>query len=204
VLLMRLAAMVLAAGRSRRFGTDNKLLAVLDGQPLVARTVAAATAAGFDRVVVVTGPDHLAIAATLADCPVRLIRCADARDGLGFSIATGIGALAAEIDGVAILPGDMPLMTPATLKAMADIFVAHGGERIVHAIDAAGEQRNPVFWPRAFFPMLASLEGDRGAKTLIRESIGVRPQSDDELVDVDEAAALATAQEILRTRSGTI
>ena len=67
---MRLAALILAAGRSRRFGDGNKLLATLGGQPVVRRTVAAVRGAGLQDIIAVTGPDGDAIAHVLAD-----VRC---------------------------------------------------------------------------------------------------------------------------------
>jgi molybdenum cofactor cytidylyltransferase len=194
---MRIAALVLAAGRSRRFGARNKLLADLEGRAVLARTVAAVTAAEFDETMVVTGPDHDAIEQVLREAPVRLVRCANERDGIGLSIATGIVALRSDLEGVAILPGDMPLMTTATLRKIADEFVSHQGQRIVHAADGQGAQRNPVLWPRIFFSELMSLQGDRGAKIMIRDAVTVRVTDDRELLDIDDEEGFARARQAL-------
>ncbi len=194
---MRIAALVLAAGRSRRFGTKNKLLADLEGRAVVARTIAAVTAAGFDETIVVTGLDHDAIEQVLRDTPVRLVRCADAHDGMGFSIATGIAALRHNVDGVAILPGDMPLMKAATLRALADKYVSHQGQRIVHASDGQDTQSNPVLWPRTFFADLMTLRGDRGAKSMIRDAVAVRVPDDRELIDIDDEDTFVLVRQAL-------
>jgi molybdenum cofactor cytidylyltransferase len=191
---MRLAALILAAGRSRRFGADNKLLASLGGDAVIRRTVAAVRGAGLDTIVAVTGPDGDAIEAALADFSVRCVRCADDRDGLGYSIATGAGALDADSNGVMIVPADMPLLSSASLRMLISVFGAQGGRRIVHAADANGVQRNPVIWPRAMFENLGALHGSDGAKALIRDAIAVRiPER--ELVDIDDAADFAQAQQ---------
>jgi molybdenum cofactor cytidylyltransferase len=194
---MRVAALVLAAGRSRRFGTDNKLLAPLEGTAILARTAAAVTTAGFDETVVVTGLDHDAIAEVLRDVPVRLVRCADERDGMGYSIAAGVAALREGTDGVAIVPGDMPLLTSATLRMLADVFAAHGGQRIVHAADRSGAQRNPVIWPGAFFGALQARQGDRGAKALIADAVAVGVAENCEIIDIDDGDAFALAEQML-------
>ena len=192
---MRLTAIVLAAGRSQRFGTENKLLVDVDGKAVIARTVAAVTAI-FDDAIVVTGCDHAAIATVLSGCAVRLVRCAGDQDGLGFSIATGVRALNGDRDGALILPGDMPLVTPRTLRDVADVFALHGGRRIVHAVDREGNQRNPVLWPHNHFATLGALVGDRGGKGLIADAVTISPRDDVELIDIDDRAALDQVREI--------
>ncbi len=196
---MRLTAIVLAAGRSRRFGIENKLLADLDGEAVIVRTMASITAV-FDNPIVVTGPDHAAIAQVLCAFAMRLVRCAGDQDGLGFSIAAGVRELAAECDGALILPGDMPLVTPHTLREVVDAFAAHEGLRIVHAVDRAGDQRNPVLWPRNTFAKLASLEGDRGGKALISDAVTVVARDDAELMDIDDRAALDRVRAMFHQR----
>ena len=196
---MRLTAIVLAAGRSRRFGTENKLLADVGGEAVIVRTLASITAV-FDDTIVVTGPDHAGIAQVLSASAVRVVRCAGDQDGLGFSIAAGVRELAADCNGALILPGDMPIVTTRTLFEVVDAFAAHDGRRIVHAVDRAGNQRNPVLWPRDAFAKLAALEGERGGKALISNAVTVLVRDDAELIDIDDHAALERVREIVRQR----
>jgi molybdenum cofactor cytidylyltransferase len=194
VLLMRLAALILAAGRSRRYGDDNKLLAMLGGETVVRRTVTAVRDAGLRDIIAVTGPDGEAIARLLADIPVRCVPCADDRDGLGYSVATGTGALDADIDGVMIVPGDMPLLSAASLRLLVSVFAAQGGRRIVHAADVNGTQRNPVIWPRHMIAQLTAMHGSDGAKAFIRDALAVRiPERD--LLDIDTESDFAKARQ---------
>jgi molybdenum cofactor cytidylyltransferase len=197
---MRIAALILAAGRSRRFGAGNKLLADLEGKPVLAHTLAAVTAAGFDQVLLVTGHDHDAMMEITQRFAIDAIRAPDADEGMGASIAAGVARIAPDIEGLAILPGDMPLVTSHTLHILTQTFVAHAAKSIVHAAGRDGAQRNPVVWPRRYFPQLAALEGDRGAKSLIRDAIAVRISDETELFDIDDAAALAEARTVLRAR----
>jgi molybdenum cofactor cytidylyltransferase len=197
---MRLAAIVLAAGRSRRFPSGNKLLADLEGRAVLAHTLAAVTAAGFDRILLVTGPDHDALVRVAQPFDLQIVRCPDTADGMGHSIAAGVSALTSDIDGVAIVPGDMPLLTPRTLRTLAGAFDTHAGRSIVHPVTHDGSQRNPVFWPRSHIEALRSLDGDRGAKPLIRNAIAVRIADESEWLDVDDPASLGAARTVLRAR----
>jgi molybdenum cofactor cytidylyltransferase len=197
---MHVAALVLAAGVSRRFGPDNKLLADLEGAPVLAHTLAAVSAAGFDQTLVVIGRDHAALSNVLQSFRVRIVECADAGDGIGTSISAGVVMLAPNIDGLAIIPGDMPLLTPQTLHTLLQTFAAHAGSSIVYATDSEGAQRNPVLWPRSYVSQLAVLKGDRGAKSLIGQAIGVRISDPNELLDVDDAGDLITARDVIRAR----
>jgi molybdenum cofactor cytidylyltransferase len=197
---MQIAALVLAAGRSRRFGPGNKLLADLEGTPVLAHTLAAVCAAGFDRTLVVTGQDHAALTNILRRFRVHIVSCADDGEGMGTSIAAGVAMLAPNIDGLAIIPGDMPLLTPQTLQTLLQTFAAHAGSSIVYAADRDGAQRNPVFWPRSYIPQLAVLKGERGAKSLIGEAIAVLISDTNELLDVDNPADLVKACNIIHAR----
>jgi molybdenum cofactor cytidylyltransferase len=197
---MHLAAIVLAAGRSQRFGAHNKLLQDVAGSPVIARTVAAVARVQFHDIVVVTGQDHEAIENALHAYPVRVHRCAPESIGIGHSIAAGAGVLAPDSVGVVILPGDMPLITASTLRTVAEAFVKADGERVVYAADATGAQRNPVIWPRSYFAALRDLTGDRGAKPLIRDAVAVTVRDDRELLDVDTPEALEIARATLASR----
>jgi molybdenum cofactor cytidylyltransferase len=82
------------------------------------------------------------------------------------SIAADVMALGSQALGALIVPGDMPFLTSALLKDLMATFHENQGGSIVYPTTRAGEQRNPVLWPRRFFPLLASLTGPGGAKHL--------------------------------------
>ena len=102
-----IGAIVLAAGRSTRMGGANKLLADLDGRPVIAHTVDAVLAAGLPPVVV-TGHMADAVRAALAGRAVRFVAAADYADGLSRSLAAGLAAAPAEWRAALIVLGDMP------------------------------------------------------------------------------------------------
>lgn len=167
---MRTALIVLAAGASRRFGGADKLLAPAGGMPVVRRVVEAACASRADPVIVVHSPGHDGLSDALTGMPVTFIAplaLPNSERGMSASIVAGLKAVPEACAGAAILPGDMPLMTAATIDRLICEFAGEQGVRIIVPETEAGEQRNPVVWPRSLFAELMALEGDKGGKGLL-------------------------------------
>ena len=110
------AAIVLAAGRSRRFHGANKLLARWRGRALIDHALAAARAAPVGRVLVVLGHDRRRLAARIGGPRMTTIFARDHRDGLAESLRAGLRALRPNEREVFVFLGDMP-MIPAFLPA---------------------------------------------------------------------------------------
>lgn len=193
-----LGAVLLAAGGSERFGADNKLLTDIDGRPMV-RVVADALlgASCVGEVLVVTGHDARAVEDALNGLGVRFVLNADWRNGMGGSIALGVSKLAANLDGALIVPGDMPFLKPSVIEGLGARFQECDGDSIVFPATPAGEQRNPVIWPRRFFGLLECLTGPQGGKRLLIELVGscsaVLIADETVLLDVDAADDLPAA-----------
>ncbi len=155
--------------------------------------VDAALEAGF-HVVVVVPAGAACVREYLAGRRVEVCENPVATDGIGGSVAAGVGALDAAVTGAAILPGDMPNVTPDMLRRLADAFKATEARCVVVPVTAGGEQRNPVLWPRPWFARLMTLRGDRGAKALIPTDRDQRCDvvfpDDLEFFDVDTPADL--------------
>ncbi len=162
-----IAVVLLAAGASRRFGEDNKLLARIDGRTLLERIVNALTIAGISDIVVVTGHDRAGVEAALRGRPVRFVHNASWETGMGSSIATGVAALDADVIGSFIVPGDMGLLSPVLVSDLVAAFQDRQHDCIVYPA-TGGEQRNPVLWPRRHFSALRALPPDKGAKALLQ------------------------------------
>lgn len=188
------AAIILAAGRGARFSADeNKLLAPLDGQPLLRHVAETALASRASRVVVVTGHKPDEIAAALAGLPVSYVHNMDFASGLASSLRIGLAA-ADQVDGALILLGDMPGVSASVLDALITAFEAAPHCAAVVPI-CQGERGNPVLLARALFPQLAQLRGDEGARRLLRRVDGVVELSINDpsiLADVDTPADLAS------------
>jgi molybdenum cofactor cytidylyltransferase len=162
----RVAALVLAAGRSTRMGGPNKLLAEIAGKPLVRIAVEEALASRARPVIVVTGHERERVEAALAGLPVRFVHNPDYAQGLSGSLRTGLAAVPAEADAAVVCLGDMPQVDAALIDRLIAAFdPARGALIVVPTVE--GKRGNPVLWSRRFFPELAALEGDVGARHLI-------------------------------------
>lgn len=160
-----LAGIVLAAGSSLRTGAIDKLLVEVDGRPMVRRVVETALAAGLDPVVVVTSNTGAAVRAAVAGLPVTIVEN-EAAAGLSTSLRRGAAAVPAAAAGVAVLLGDMPWVEPATVRALIHAFDPSEGRAVCVPIHE-GRRGNPVVWAARFFPEIAELEGDEGARALL-------------------------------------
>lgn len=147
-------------------GGPDKLLLPVDGRPIVRRAVETALVAGFDPVLVVTGDQAAGVLSALEGLPVRPVQNRDARLGMSTSIAAGVQAVGA-VDGVAIVLGDMPWVTPADLAMLRDAFVARPDCICVPV--AGGRRGNPLIWPARFLDDLLRLTGDTGARGLLEQ-----------------------------------
>jgi len=190
----RIAALVLAAGRSSRMGAINKLLIGIDGKPMVRRVVETALAAGARPVIAVTGHERDRIEAALSGLPVAWVDNPDYAQGLSTSLKRGLAALPADIDGVLVCLGDMPLISAADIGRIVAAFDPREGREIIVPI-SGGKRGNPVLWGRRFFAEMRNLAGDTGAKHLIGvypEAVAeVETETNGVLTDIDTPQALA-------------
>ena len=197
----RIAAIVLAAGQSRRMGRRNKLLAEIDGAPMIARAVDAALAAKVDPVVVVTGHQAAKVRAALAGREVRFAHNPDYAGGLSTSLKVGLEALPAGADGALICLGDMPRVSARHLDQLIATF-APDERRAICVPAARGKRGNPVLFASAFFAEMKESRGDVGARHLIGahadEVCEVAIGDDGIFVDVDTPSALTA----LKTGTG--
>jgi molybdenum cofactor cytidylyltransferase len=190
----RIAAVVLAAGRSSRMAPANKMLAPVDGAPMVARVVDTVSASQAGPVIVVVGNDAARVKAALARRDVRFVDNPNFADGLSTSVRAGLAALQADVDGALFVLGDMPRVTAAQIDRLIAAFNPVEGRAICIPTHRA-KRGNPVLWGAKFFAELRALSGDTGARGLISQHIDqvceVEMDDDGVLIDVDTPDALA-------------
>jgi molybdenum cofactor cytidylyltransferase len=163
----KIAALVLAAGRSSRMGGPNKLLATLDDKPLVAHVVDAALVSRTTSVTVVTG--HMAdrVSDAVAGRDVAIVHNPDFAEGMSTSLKVGLAAVPEEAEAVIVLLADMPGVTAAMIDALIEAYEPQRGALIV-VPTADGRRGNPVLWSRRFFAELASITGDMGGRNVLQ------------------------------------
>ncbi|MEZ5852623.1 MAG: molybdopterin-binding/glycosyltransferase family 2 protein [Hyphomicrobiaceae bacterium] len=190
----RIGVLLLAAGRSTRFGPSNKLLANLDGAPLVRRTAMNMLASQAAGLTVVTG--HMAdeVAAALDGLDATVVHNCDFAEGLSSSLKAGLKALPPGLDGVVVALGDMPRITAGHIDKLIAAFAPKEGRAIVVPVHD-GKRGNPVLFSADLVAEMLALTGDIGAKPLIgqhaEEVAEVDLGSDAIFIDVDTPDALA-------------
>ena len=139
----RVAAVLLAAGESRRMGAANKLTLAINGVPLLRHTVQVLLASRLQEIVVVLGHEAQAMAALLDGLPVTLVENPGYREGQMSSVHAGLAALGAARDGVMICLTDQPLITPADIDRLIEAFARRTRGSILVPTHA-GERGNPI------------------------------------------------------------
>ena len=197
-----LTAIILAAGRSRRMGAQNKLLLEVGGRPVLARVLAAFANAPVAEVIVVTGADHDRVASLVeGQEPVRRAYNPDFESGMASSIRQGVQAARKDAAGFVICPGDLPFLSSNVVRRLCDVFVTQDPPRIVRPIYEA-RPGHPVIFDASFRGALVSIRGDQGARDVVRrnEAVLTRVPVEDEGVcqDVDTPEALRRARQQAR------
>ncbi len=190
----RIAAVILAAGQSRRMGPVNKLLAEVGGKPMLRRVAEAVLASKAGPVIVVTGHEPEAVAGALAGLDLRLVHNPDYAAGLSTSLQRGLGAVPAESDGAVVCLGDMPGLTAGAIDRLIAAFNPLEG-RAICVPTWQGKRGNPLLFAQRYFAEIQAISGDVGARHLIGEypeALAEVPMADDAILqDIDTPAALA-------------
>ena len=163
----RVVAIVLAAGRSTRFGSTKQLAPVGD-RPLVRLSVESLLAAGVDDVTVVLGHDAERVRDALAGLPAQTVVNDRYAEGMATSIATGVATRGEDVAAALVALGDQPVASGVVERLITE-WEAEAENSIV-APRYAGTRGNPVLFDSAVFPELLRIEGDRGARDLLDAS----------------------------------
>lgn len=168
--MSRVAALVLAAGRSTRFHDQGhtKVVAELFGKPLVRHVAEAAVASDADRVIVVTGYWAELVSAALSGLDAYCVPCADYEKGQSQSLRAGLAAAPRDADGVIVLLADMPFVSSTLINHLILAFRKYP-EASAIVPTFGGRRGNPVLISRHVFPVLAMIDGDRGAGPLLSQ-----------------------------------
>ena len=188
----RPAVIVLAAGGGSRFqGMQHKLTQTIGTSTVLATTLANALAAELPVLVVTT--EALAEVAShhVATRDILLLPAAGSEAslglGMGYTISAGVAARS-NAPGWLILPADMPLVQPATLRSVARLLDHHPVAYAQHR----GKRGHPVGFAAELYSELVRLTGDEGARRLIARYPSKEVEVDDPgvLIDIDTRESL--------------
>ncbi|MHB2204957.1 nucleotidyltransferase family protein [Methylobacterium sp. CM6257] len=185
---------LLAAGLGRRFGPEPKLLALLDGKPLVRHAAEAALGARPRPVVAVFGAHAEAVRTALDGLDLIRVENPDFRSGLATSLQAGLAALPRSCTAAVVMLGDMPRVTAAHIDRLAEAFAGSEPEPAAVVPVQDGRRGNPVLLNlRRLAPDIARLTGDHGAGPVLKGRADVLeiPGDPATALDVDTPSGLA-------------
>ena len=179
----RVAGVILAAGEARRFGSQ-KLLATLEGRPLVQHVIDAANASSLSDVVLVIGADAERILARVRLGRARAVLNADFASGQASSLRAGLRAVSGA-DAACVLLGDVPRVTSALIEALIERQRDTGAPAVLSRV--AGRRTPPALLHRDLWPAADALEGDVGMREVLAgRSDGAEVEVTDALGALDD------------------
>lgn len=186
---------LLAAGGSARFGAADKLLATLDGEPLVAHAARTLERSAVDAAVAVVDPGRNEMRDALEPFDVSVVANDRAAAPQSASVGTGVRWARSRADAAVFALGDMPAVRPETVDVLLSAHSAGVGTCLAAGFD--GRRGNPVLFDAVHFDALADLQGDVGGRRVFLASDGAA------IVETDDPGTLRdvdTPEDLERVR----
>ncbi len=161
-----IAAIILAAGGSSRFGQAKQVLP-WRGQPLIRHVALTALQAGLSPVVAVLGANADEVHPAINNLPLRIVNNPKWDEGISTSIKAGLDFLPATMGGAVFLQADQPHIPATLIRSLVDAHQA--GLQSIVAPQVDGQRGNPVLFDRRTFARLLELQGDRGGRALFSQ-----------------------------------
>ncbi|ARN75738.1 nucleotidyltransferase family protein [Oceanicoccus sagamiensis] len=162
--MLKATALVLAAGYSRRFGSDKKMAILDNGNRMISQTIENIARSKLDYRIVIK-PSDSDLLGRLFD-PTTFIIAKHSAKGMGQSITEGLLAIADDYPACLICLADMPYILPATYQRIAESI--DGYDAVLPFYQ--GTQGNPVAIAKSLYPQFLQLNGDSGGKAIIQSS----------------------------------
>ena len=165
----KIKKIVLAAGESKRFGNKNKLLEMINDKPIINHILDTLFEIfDYSELIVIVGHEHKLIKNLILNKDIKILENIEYKKGIGTSIALGVNYLETDIDGVMIIPADMPYINSKDLINLEKKFIEVNCEKVIMP-EHNSRIGNPVILPRNYFNILKSLKSDFGARSLIKK-----------------------------------
>ena len=160
---------LLAAGSSKRYGTENKLSALINGKSVINHTLDTLLKTfHHNEIIVVVGHDFQNIINLINNPKINYVKNQNYKNGMGTSISSAMKKIDSYTNGVMIIPGDMPFITIEDLIKLEKKFWELKCTKVV-CPKHNGIIGNPVLLPKSYFKILESLNDDIGAKSYIKD-----------------------------------
>lgn len=186
---VHVAGVVLAAGRGSRYDDGNKLLATVDGSPVVRHAVETVRESPVEDVTVVLGYESGRVRKALDGLVVEFVNNPQFEAGQSTSVRVGVEATPQQADAMLVYLGDMPFVSSRSVTDLLGAYRAGYGDALAAAYE--GQRGNPVVFDRTYFEALAAVEGDVGGrKILTQEGVLVETGDPGVIHDVDRPADL--------------
>lgn len=173
-----IAGVILAAGMSTRLGRPKQLLEV-GGKPLIAHVADTALGSRLDEVIVVLGHQAGAVRNALGDRAVRVRVNPQYREGQSTSLIAALDSVGESTDAIVVLLSDQPTIATRVIDDLVDAWRATRAPIV--ASSYGGTTSHPLLFGRELFKEIRSIQGDRGARDVVR-------RHRDEVVTVDGGA----------------
>ena len=199
----RVEGVLLAAGASKRMGGANKLLADIDGKPMVRRVAETMRESRLDRITAVLGHEAEAVADALDGMDINLVINPDHAQGQSASLRLGIDQLGDAAGAAMVVLGDMPFVDARVIDALIDRHLGtEAPDAAITLPEIDGQRGNPVVWGRAFFGELRDITGDTGGRALFEVHAGaINPLAWEDAnlpLDADTPEAMAEIRRRMR------
>ncbi len=187
---MSVAGILLAAGRSQRFGGETKQLLDFAGEPVIRRVAGEACRSLLGEVVVVVGHNARAVEAAVVGLDLRSVRNSQYREGLSSSIAAGIQSIDQEAEAALFMTADQPFLSKEVINRIVSRYTQTKAAIVVPSFE--GQRGSPVLFQRRLFARLQALREDQGGREIVRSCPelveAVELESGQPLADMDTPA----------------
>ena len=159
---------VLAAGSSKRYGKTNKLVQIFQEKPIIKHVIDVLLEENDPKdLLVVVGHEKSKIINLINNPNIKIVNNIDYEKGIGTSISCAMRHLDDYIQGVMIIPADMPLISKVDLRNLENKFIELNSTKVVFPKHESN-LGNPVILPKSYFDILTNLNADEGARSQIK------------------------------------
>jgi len=159
---------ILAAGSSKRYGNKNKLAQIFQDKPIIKHVIDVLLEENDPKdLLVVVGYERSKIINLINNPNIKIVNNIDYEKGIGTSISCAMRHLEDYIQGVMIIPADMPFISKVDLRNLENKFIELDSTKVVFPKHES-ILGNPVILPKSYFDILTNLKSDEGARSQIK------------------------------------